>query len=34
MSINKIEQTEFSKRRKTLMSHNKDGATIIAAGRN
>ncbi|MQG39089.1 MAG: M24 family metallopeptidase [SAR202 cluster bacterium] len=34
MTINKIEQNDFSNRRKTLMSHNMDGATIIAAGHN
>ena len=34
MTTNKINQKEFSERRKALMSFNKDGATIIAAGHN
>ena len=34
MTRNVIEQKEFSNRRKALMSSNRDGATIIAAGHN
>ena len=34
MVTNKIEQKEFSKRRKALMSFHRDGPTIIAAGHN
>ena len=34
MTTNKINQKEFSERRKALMSFNKDGPTIIAAGHN